>query len=75
MNLEERAAWLETGNTPMLADCYLNSAGLYLYGGDYQAALADGKEALRIARSINLKAIEVIALCTTTNKSSCKCKY
>ena len=51
-NLEERAAWLEAGNTPMLADSYLITAGLSLFTSDYEATIAAAQEALRISRSI-----------------------
>lgn len=51
-NLEERAAWLEVGNTPMLADSYLITGGLNLNLGDYQATITAAEEALRVSRSI-----------------------
>jgi class 3 adenylate cyclase/tetratricopeptide (TPR) repeat protein len=60
-NLEERTAWLEVGNTPMLADSYTTTASMTLYGGDYEAALVAAQEALRIGRSIGNKWIESVA--------------
>jgi tetratricopeptide (TPR) repeat protein len=51
-NLQERAAWLEVGNTPMLADSYLITASLGLFTSDHEATIAAAQEALRISRSI-----------------------
>ncbi len=60
-NLEERAAWLAVGNTPMLADSYLNTALLDQMAGDYQTASTAVQEALRISQSIGHKWIQTTA--------------
>jgi tetratricopeptide (TPR) repeat protein len=60
-NLEERAAWLEAGNTPMLADSYINTANMDFFTGNYQAVISAAQEAIRISRSIGNQWIQSVA--------------
>ncbi|MFN2224387.1 MAG: hypothetical protein ACK2UH_17655, partial [Candidatus Promineifilaceae bacterium] len=61
VNLEARAAWLELGNTPMLADSYIVTASLQWFAGNFEAVISAAGEALRISRSIGNKWIQSVA--------------
>ncbi len=50
--LEARPIWLELSNTPMLADAYNLAAWLYMFAGDFEAALATAREGIPIGESI-----------------------
>ncbi len=51
-NLGAQAVWLETGNTPMLANSYMMNLSVNQFAGNYPAALKAAAEALRLSQSI-----------------------
>lgn len=51
-NLEARAIWLETGNTPMLADSYSMSAWSHWLAGENESFYSAAREASRLGQSI-----------------------
>ncbi len=50
--LEARPIWLELSNIPMLADAYNLAAWLYMFAGDFEAALVTAREGIPISESI-----------------------
>jgi predicted ATPase/class 3 adenylate cyclase len=51
-NSEAQTIWLELSNLPMLADSYTLKLVIHWLGGEYDAVLAFGPEALRLSQSI-----------------------
>ncbi len=65
--LNARTAWLELNITPMLADSYVVTATVHQFAGEYEAAIADAQEMLRIGQSIGNLWTQTIACFYASN--------